>query len=249
MRLNRMNRIPRSPAHQTPTHFEHQPHSAIDILMDNRVIDTVFAILMQAIQAWQEPIVGRVAREHDPFKVLVATMLSLRTKDSTTDEASGRLFSLAITPADMARLPLEHIQQAIYPVGFYKTKARHIIEVSRIITQKHGGRVPAGMAGLLKLPGVGRKTANLVLILGFDKPGICVDTHVHRITNRWGYVTTKTPDETEMVLRKVLPKRHWKEINNLLVPYGQNLCLPISPWCSRCPIAPYCERRGVIRSR
>jgi len=234
---------------KTHTYFEHRPHSAICIAMDNRVIDHVFEILSDAILAWQEPIVGRVAREHDPFKVLVATMLSLRTKDSTTDEASTRLFALAATPAGMQRLPEAKIASAIYPVGFYKTKAKHIIEVSRIITEKHHGRVPSTMEGLLELPGVGRKTANLVLILGFDKPGICVDTHVHRITNRWGYISTKTPDETEMVLRKVLPKRHWKEINNLLVPYGQNLCMPTSPWCSRCPVAAYCERRGVKRSR
>jgi len=217
--------------------------------MDNRVIDHVFEILSEAIKAWQEPVVGRVARERDPFKVLIATMLSLRTKDSTTDEAAARLFALAATPADMQRLPEDTIAAAIFPVGFYKTKARHIIEVCRIITLQHRGTVPATMEGLLKLPGVGRKTANLVLILGFDKPGICVDTHVHRITNRWGYVDTENPDETEMALRRVLPKRHWKEINNLLVPYGQNLCQPTSPWCSRCSIAAYCERRGVKRSR
>jgi len=217
--------------------------------MDNHVIDRVFVLLAEAIQAWQEPIVGRVAREHDPFKVLVATMLSLRTKDSTTDGASARLFALAATPADMLRLPEDTIASAIFPVGFYKTKARHITEVCRIITERHRGKVPATMEGLLELPGVGRKTANLVLILGFDKPGICVDTHVHRITNRWGYVDTENPDETEMALRRVLPKRHWKEINNLLVPYGQNLCQPTSPWCSRCSIAAYCERRGVKRSR
>jgi len=217
--------------------------------MDNRVIDHVFEVLSEAIKAWQEPIVGRVAREHDPFKVLIATMLSLRTKDSTTDEATSRLFALADTPAGMQRLSEAKVAAAIFPVGFYKTKARHISEVCRIITEEHRGKVPATMEGLLKLPGVGRKTANLVLILGFDKPGICVDTHVHRITNRWGYVDTRTPDETEMVLRKVLPRRHWKEINNLLVPYGQNLCFPVSPCCSQCGIAAYCERRGVKRSR
>lgn len=215
--------------------------------MHTRVIDQVFSILKDEIRAWQEPIVGRVAREDDPFKVLIATMLSLRTKDSTTDEAAMRLFAAAATPQSMARTPAATIERLIYPVGFYKTKARSIIAAARQIAAQ--GRVPDTMDGLLALPGVGRKTANLVLILGFDKPGICVDTHVHRITNRWGYVNTRTPDETEMTLRKILPRRHWKEINNLLVPYGQNLCLPISPWCSRCRIAEHCARQGVTRSR
>jgi endonuclease III len=197
----------------------------------------------------KEPIVGRVARDHDPFKVLISTMLSLRTKDITTDHAFERLSAIASTPDVISGLPLETIEHAIYPVGFYKTKAKSIKETSKIIIEQYNGKVPQDLDELLKLPGVGRKTANLVIILGFDKMGICVDTHVHRITNRWGYLSTKTPDETEMKLREILPKRYWKEINNYLVPYGQHICLPVSPLCSQCKILSYCKRLGVKKSR
>jgi endonuclease III len=197
----------------------------------------------------KEPIVGRVARDHDPFKVLISTMLSLRTKDITTDHAFERLSAIASTPDALLALPQETIEQAIYPVGFYKTKAKSIKETSRIIIEKHNGKVPQDLDELLKLPGVGRKTANLVIILGFDKMGICVDTHVHRITNRWGYLSTRTPDETEMKLREILPRQYWKVINNCLVPYGQHLCLPVSPLCSQCKILSYCKRLGVKTSR
>jgi endonuclease-3 len=197
----------------------------------------------------KEPIVGRVARDHDPFKVLISTMLSLRTKDITTDHAFERLSAIASTPDAISGLPQETIEQAIYPVGFYKTKAKSIKETSKIIVENHNGKVPQTLDELLKLPGVGRKTANLVIILGFDKMGICVDTHVHRITNRWGYLSTRTPDETEMKLREILPRQYWKEINNYLVPYGQNICLPVSPLCSQCKFISYCKRLGVKTSR
>jgi len=217
--------------------------------MDNKTIDAVFEILEEEILRMKEPIVGRVARDHDPFKVLISTMLSLRTKDSTTDDAFNRLFSLAATPREMVEISQESIAQSIFPVGFYKTKAKNIQEASRILLEKYRGIVPDAMDELLSLPGVGRKTANLVLILGFDKMGICVDTHVHRITNRWGYLSTKTPDETEMKLREILPERYWKRINDCLVPYGQNLCVPISPYCSRCKLIGYCERVNVNKSR
>jgi endonuclease III len=217
--------------------------------MHNTNISKVFSILRKEISNWQEPIVGIVAREHDPYKVLISTILSLRTKDSTTHEATSRLFLIAGSPEKMIGIPIDEIEKAIFPVGFYHTKARNIVETSRTILDKYCGKVPDNLDELLNLPGVGRKTANLVLILGFDKMGICVDTHVHRITNRWGYLKTKNPDETEMVLRKKLPKKHWKEINNLLVPYGQNLCVPVSPFCSKCKITGYCERIGVKKSR
>jgi len=217
--------------------------------MNNTTIDAVFEVLEKEILNMHEPIVGRVARDHDPFKVLISTMLSLRTKDSTTDEAFNRLFSLAATPGEMIEISESSIAKAIFPVGFYKTKAKNIQKTSSILIEEYGGTVPDTMDELLKLPGVGRKTANLVLILGFDKMGICVDTHVHRITNRWGYLSTKTPDETEMKLREILPERYWKRINDCLVPYGQNLCVPISPFCSRCRIIEYCERVNVIKSR
>ncbi|MFY9397038.1 MAG: endonuclease III [Desulfomonilia bacterium] len=217
--------------------------------MDNSVIDSVFSILEQEVRSLPEPVVSTVARTSDPFQVLVSTMLSLRTKDATTHEAFARLFALAPTPRDMVNTPVEKIELAIFPVGFYKTKARNIREVSRIILEEHGGRVPDDMDALLKLPGVGRKTANLVIILAYGGMGICVDTHVHRITNRWGYVSTKTPDETEMRLREKLPQKYWRVINDYLVPYGQYICLPISPLCSRCRLLSLCERINVKKSR
>ncbi|HEY9160626.1 MAG TPA: endonuclease III [Desulfomonilia bacterium] len=217
--------------------------------MDNINIGKAFNILRRMVSAWQEPIVGRIAREHEPYKVLISTILSLRTKDSTTDAASRKLFLIADRPDKMIKLSIAEIEKAIFPVGFYHTKAKNIIEASGIITDRYHGKVPDTLDELLKLPGVGRKTANLVLILGFDKMGICVDTHVHRITNRWGYVKTKNPDETEMALREKLPRKYWKEINNLLVPYGQNLCMPVSPFCSKCRIASFCEKISVSRSR
>jgi endonuclease-3 len=173
----------------------------------------------------------------------------LRTKDATTEQACLRLFAIASTPDDISLAPVATIERAIFPVGFYKTKAKNIKAVSRIILETYGGKVPSDMDNLLALPGVGRKTANLVIILGFDEMGICVDTHVHRITNRWGYLSTKTPEATEMKLREILPKHYWKQINNYLVPYGQNICLPLRPFCSRCKIFPYCARVGVRSSR
>ena len=218
-------------------------------MVTNKVIDRVFEILSREVGALHEPIVGKVAREGDPYKVLISTMLSLRTKDATTEQACSKLFAIASSPEEIARTPLDVIERAIFPVGFYKTKARSIREASRIILEKYGGTVPSGMDQLLGLPGVGRKTANLVIILGFDDMGICVDTHVHRISNRWGYVSTKTPEATEMKLREILPERYWKDINNFLVPYGQHVCLPVSPFCSKCKLFSLCGRIGVKSSR
>ncbi|MGD0821825.1 MAG: endonuclease III [Desulfomonilia bacterium] len=217
--------------------------------MTNDVIDEVFKVLSLEIDKLQEPVVGRVARDKNPFKVLISTMLSLRTKDATTEHAFRRLTAIASSPEEISHLPLEAIEKAIFPVGFYKTKAKNIKETSKIIIKKHHGMVPRDFNDLLSLPGVGRKTANLVMILGFDELGICVDTHVHRITNRWGYVSTKTPDDTEMKLREILPKKYWKDINNYLVPYGQYICAPVSPHCSRCKLITYCSRIGVGSSR
>ncbi len=217
--------------------------------MKNSVIDKVFEIIREEANSLREPIVSRVARAEDAFQVLISTMLSLRTKDATTEEAFGRLFSLASSPEQIVDLSLSEIEKAIFPVGFYRTKAKNIREVSRILTDEYGGRVPEDMERLLALPGVGRKTANLVVILAFGGLGICVDTHVHRITNRWGYVKTKTPDETEMRLREILPVKYWTRINDYLVPYGQNICLPLSPLCSRCRLAEYCAKAGVKKSR
>ena len=216
-------------------------------MVTSRNVDRAVAILKRAVRQWRVPIVGQY--RHDPFATLISCLLSLRTKDATTDAASARLFRLARTPRAMLRLPARRIERVIYPVGFYRTKARTILDVSRTLVERHGGQVPATLEELLELKGVGRKTANLVVTLAFRKYGICVDTHVHRITNRLGYVKTKTPEETEMRLRERLPRRHWRTYNDLLVAFGQNLCHPTSPWCSRCPLDDLCGHVGVTRSR
>ena len=218
--------------------------------MRDRDIPKVIAILKKEVSRFKTPYVKDISeRSKDPFKVLISCILSLRTKDSTTKGAADRLFKLASTPFPLSKLPLKTIEKAIYPAGFYRVKSRTIKELSKEIYLKHSSNVPDTMEGLLKLKGVGRKTANLVLTMGYGKPGICVDTHVHRITNRWGYVRTKTPEKTESALRKKLPERYWIILNNLLVTYGQNVCTPLSPFCSRCAIFRYCGRAGVEKSR
>ncbi len=218
--------------------------------MKNRDIDTAIRILKREIRRWKEPIVGVVAKaSNDPFQILLSTVLSLRTKDQTTAEASERLFRLATSPRAMLAVPRRQIERAIYPVGFYRTKARHIHGICRDLLERYGGRVPDEIEELLTLKGVGRKTANLVVTLGYRKPGICVDVHVHRISNRWGYIRTRTPAESEKALRRKLPKRHWIIFNDLLVPFGQNLCKPVSPLCTQCKLAGYCDRVGVGKSR
>lgn len=211
----------------------------------------VVSILKKEYARFQKPAVTEVAEElrAAPFKVLVSCLISLRTKDDVTRAASKRLFRFASTPEAFVHLKPAEVEKAIYPAGFYRTKARTIIDISRELVERRSSKVPDTMEGLLELKGVGRKTANLVLTLGFGKPGICVDTHVHRITNRWGLVSTRTPEETEYALREILPKRYWIMINDLLVAYGQNVCGPLSPFCGSCAIAGWCEREGVKRSR
>ena len=213
-------------------------------LIDNSNISEVLSIVRKAVSKFERPAVSVVANR-DPFKVLIATILSARTKDEVTIKASRKLFSAADNPQDMLKLGEEKISELIYPVGFYRNKAKNIVQICKELVEKYGGKVPDTMEELLKLKGVGRKTANLVLILGYDKMGICVDTHVHRITNRWGYVKTRTPEETEMELRKKLPKKHWKEINELLVSFGQHICKPVKPQCNTCPVQKLCPRIGV----
>jgi endonuclease-3 len=181
--------------------------------------------------------------------VLIACLLSLRTKDETTGPAAARLFALADTPETMLRLTPQRIERAIFPVGFYRTKARGILGVCRDLLSRFAGRVPDEIDALLTLKGVGRKTANLVVTQAFGKPGICVDIHVHRISNRLGYVRTRNPEETEMALRRSLPKRYWIGYNDLFVSFGQNICQPVSPKCSECPVRARCARTGVTRSR
>lgn len=184
-----------------------------------------------------------------PYRILIGCVLSLRTKDEVSYPATERLFARAHDPASMLRLAEATIARLIYPVGFYKTKARNIRAISRLLLDEHGGRVPDTIETLLTLPGVGRKTANLTVTLGYGKPGICVDTHVHRITNRLGWVATTNPDKTEMALRASLPQRHWIPVNETLVRHGQQICKPISPLCSACPVSADCPRVGVARSR
>ena len=214
-------------------------------------IHAAIRIVKREIRQWQEPVVGVVAREsaRDPFRIFISCLLSLRTKDKTTSEASSRLFALARTPSALLSLPLKTIERAIYPVGFYRTKAKSIHAICRRLLEVYRGTVPDSIDELVTLSGVGRKTANLVVTVGYQKPGICVDIHVHRISNRWGYVKTTKPEETEEALRRKLPEKYWITFNDLLVPYGQNLCQPVSPFCSRCKLIKYCDRVGVTKSR
>ncbi len=218
--------------------------------MDTKTCIKVLKILEKEYPKWNAPVVTLLAQHtKDPYKVLISTILSLRTKDEVTAKASERLFKLADNPYDMVKLSEEQIEKAIYPVGFYKNKAKTILNISKEIIHKYNGKVPDDLDELLKFKGVGRKTANLVLGLGFGKPAICVDVHVHRICNRMGYVKTKTPEETEMELRKKLPKEYWIKINDLLVAFGQTICKPVSPLCSKCPVEKFCEKVGVEKHR
>lgn len=191
----------------------------------------------------------RDANGESPFRVLISCILSLRTKDETTYPATERLFAKAKDPAGMLRLREASIAKLIFPVGFYRRKASQIRGISRILLGRHGGEVPRTIEELLELPGVGRKTANLTVTLGYGLPGICVDVHVHRIANRLGWLTTRHPDETEMRLREILPRRWWIPINETLVRHGQQVCAPVSPKCSICPVSGSCAKAGVTRSR
>lgn len=210
--------------------------------MQQKEIPIVMHILAEETKKLPTPIVSEYAIKEgrNPFKALISTVLSLRTKDSTTSKATDRLFALADNPTDMEKLPLKKIEEAIYPVGFYITKAKRIPEICKILLEKFDSKVPDDIDVLLTLPGVGRKTANLVLTDGFGKLGICVDVHVHVIANRLGIVKTKTADETELVLRKILPKEYWINLNLYLVKYGQNVCTTAYPKCGICVIEKYC---------
>ncbi len=212
--------------------------------MQNSDISSIIKILKTENRIFTIPAVTQISnKSRSPFMVLISCILSLRTRDNTTMQASQRLFNLAKTPEAMASLPIKTIEKTIYPVGFYRNKAKVIKNICKELFEKYHSKVPDTIDELLKFKGVGRKTANLVVTMGYGKPGICVDTHVHRITNRWGYVKTKTPEQTEFALRKKLPKRYWIIINDLLVTFGQNICKPISPLCSRCSLYKYCSRK------
>jgi endonuclease-3 len=220
------------------------------MIFSKKKIAKIVRVLRKEVQKLNEPSVTLVGKRwKDPFLVLISCILSLRTKDEVTLSASERLFRLASSPPEMLRLDTKTIEKTIYPVGFYRTKARNIRNICRDLMEKFQGEVPDDIDTLLTFKGVGRKTANLVVTEGFNKPGVCVDTHVHRISNRLGYVKTKTPEETEWALRKKLPQKFWKEFNSLLVMWGQNVCKPVSPFCSRCQISSLCRRVDVVKSR
>jgi endonuclease-3 len=218
--------------------------------MTRQQLHEAMAILRREVPNWDVPVITLNAQDdHDPYRVLISTILSLRTQDQTTAKASKRLFDLADTPQAMVQLDRQTIEQAIYPVGFYRTKALQIVDISQRLLDEFDGMVPDDIETLITFHGVGRKTANLVLSEGYGLPAICVDTHVHRISNRWGYVKTKDPLATEMALRKKLPKDYWIEYNPTLVALGQQVCKPTSPICSACPVAAFCKRIDVKRSR
>lgn len=207
------------------------------------------SIIKREIKRFKTPYVTEVSWMGEPFKVLVSCILSLRTKDDATRKASIALFKKADTPLKISRLRASTIERTIYPVGFYRNKARTIKDIGAVLFKHYDSTVPDSVDGLLRLKGVGRKTANLVVTMGYGKPGICVDTHVHRIVNRWGLVKTNSPEETEFALRRRLNKRYWITLNNLLVTYGQNVCAPVSPFCGTCRVSAYCGKIGVKRSR
>lgn len=204
-------------------------------------IDIIVAKLKDAKQPMSD-FVHLMDSFNDPYLVLISCILSLRTNDKTTYPATLRMLELAKTPKEMKNVNVQELAKAIYPVGFYENKAKQIIELSRVIDEDLGGKVPDEIDDLIKFNGVGRKTANLVLSRGFNKPAICVDVHVHRIFNRLGYVKTKNPEETEFALREKLPVKYWIDINTLLVTHGQNVCKPLKPNCEACPIADYCAK-------
>ncbi|MGB8647766.1 MAG: endonuclease III [Anaerolineae bacterium] len=218
--------------------------------MEQSDLPELFKRLREAAQTWTTPIVSDMARHGAaPFEILIASLLSARTLDTVTAVVAPRLFALARTPEQMIRLHTTEIEKAIHGVAFSETKSKQILRIAHILLDEYNGQVPDDLERLDALPGVGRKIANLVITDAFNKPGICVDTHVHRITNRWGYMHTKTPDETELALREKLPPRYWLEINALLVALGQNICRPTTPNCSHCPVYEFCERVGVSKQR
>ncbi len=220
--------------------------------LDEKYFDRIFVNFQTKLKELNKviPAVSYVAiTQNDPYCVLISTILSLRTKDDVTLQASVRLFNVASNPADMLKHSAAEIEKLIFPTGFYKTKAQRILEISQILMDKYGGNVPSTVEELLALPGVGIKTANLTLNLGFGIDAICVDCHVHQISNRMGWIKTSTPEESEKVLQTVMPKKYWIPLNELLVSYGQEVCTSVSPKCSMCPENESCPKIGVTRSR
>ena len=214
-----------------------------------KTIEKVIKILKKETKKFKNPIVTEVSYDKDPYKVLISCLLSLRTKDAVTAKAANNLFKKAKTPSQMSKLKEKQIQKLIYPVGFYRVKSKRIKEISKVLIKDCNGKFPSDMDELLKLKGVGRKTANIVLVFGFNKNALPIDIHCHRIPNRLGWIKTKTPEQTEMELRKILPEKYWIDFNNIFVVFGQNICVPVSPFCSKCPIYDYCPRIGVKKHR
>jgi len=209
-------------------------------------IDAVMPILDEYFQTVKSPVVDFIStKTNDPFKILVATILSARTKDETTTKVVNQLFEVVQNPDDLDKISADELNRILFPVGFHNAKTKHLKQLPAVLNDRFAGRIPSEIDDLVRLPGVGRKTANLVRAMAFGLPAICVDIHVHRISNRWGYVKTKTPFDTEMALRKVLPQRYWLVFNSLVVAFGQNLCTPRKPNCQKCPIYDYCGRKGV----
>lgn len=217
--------------------------------MNNRILAQNLARVKKFLGRRTPPAMVKIGQRADPFRILVGCLLSSRTRDEVTESACGRLFKRVRSPRALLKLSRRQIEKEIYPVAFYRNKAEALKSLCASLIGRFGGKVPETLEELLTLQGVGRKTANLTLILAFDGMGICVDTHVHRITNRWGYVATAMPDQTEAALREALPKKYWRSLNELLVGFGQTCCKPVSPLCSQCPVERHCPRIGVDKHR
>lgn len=232
-----------------PDSYTHGMKRAVARSVGDRNLARVMRAVRDFCRTADAPIMAFVAETaRDPYRVLTGCILSLRTQDRVTAAASARLFAIAPDVRALATASVSEVRRAIYPVGFYRTKAERLIEIARILERDFAGSVPDDIDTLLGLPGVGRKTANLVVTVAYGLPGICVDTHVHRISNRWGYVKTRQPNDTERVLRERLPRRYWLEMNPLLVAFGQTVCRPVGPRCEACPVEQWCARIGVRRS-
>lgn len=213
------------------------------------IIERIIDILKDYYKSRNKTLIDKISIERDPFKVLISCILSQRTKDEITEKVSSNLYNVIKNPQDLINIDIDTLEKILHPIGFYKVKAKRLKEVTKLILEKYDGKVPDDIDELLKLPGVGRKTANIVITKGFNKKGIAVDTHVHRISNRLGLIKTKRPEDTEFELRKIIPERNWVELNDYLVNFGKNICTPISPKCSSCPIKMYCKKVGVKKFR
>jgi endonuclease-3 len=219
-------------------------------MISNKNIDRVLNIVKKAVATYDVPVLEQFnARIKDPYWVLIPCILSLRAKDNITAKVAEALYSIAPTPQQVLNIPVKKMEKIVYQSGFFRVKARNVLHITRVILEKYKGIVPDNIDELLTIKGIGRKTANLVVTVAFNKPGICVDTHVHKISNRWGYVETGTPDKTEMKLREILPVKHWIKYNILLVLFGQNICLSLSPWCSKCRLSYCCPKIGIDKHR